>query len=414
MISMDTLMYPPLVVPSKDELRFAKPHVIDFEWLKQASESSKKDIFKTLEDAAPTGLLHLVNHGLDPSLFQTLRGVTYTYMMTASMEEKDAASAVKGTGSFEGYKPRTENEKQQGVLPVIEEWNYDYKSSGTIDRPNVIKENEESIRKIFDFYHKELTPRLLDAINDFCELPAGSLRTAHTESSEVAHLLLYRTFIRASFVVSFGLQRRSFSCTHAQSDTDIFGLLDPKWYNDSGRKRAAYAGHTDIGSITYLYANPVASLQVYGPNGWEYVAYIPNSLVINMGDAMQFLTQGRMNATLHRVIKPTTDQEEAVRTALVYFVHPNHPDMSSSLQYFQQLRAKHTATTVAAPGSPIDGVGLNRVISALSAMREDVYLSPVNSAAWAASKRGEFVRSPREFCINFENLVVTSVPNVAY
>lgn len=77
-------------------------------------------------------------------------------------------------------------------------------------------------------------------------------------------------------------------------------VADPKWYEDVNRKRAAYAGHTDIGSLTYLYANPVASLQVYADHGWEYVAYIPNSIVVNMGDAMQFLTRGKVNATLHR------------------------------------------------------------------------------------------------------------------
>jgi isopenicillin N synthase-like dioxygenase len=75
---------------------------------------------------------------------------------------------------------------------------------------------------------------------------------------------------------------------------------DPQWYSDIAKKRAAYSGHTDIGSVTYLYANPVASLQVYTREGWQYVAYIPNSIVVNMGDAMEFITQGRMNATLHR------------------------------------------------------------------------------------------------------------------
>jgi hypothetical protein len=42
--------------------------------------------------------------------FHVLRGTTYTYMTTASMEEKDSVEAVDGTGSFEGYKPRSEQE----------------------------------------------------------------------------------------------------------------------------------------------------------------------------------------------------------------------------------------------------------------------------------------------------------------
>ncbi|UPX20277.1 uncharacterized protein EKO05_0010514 [Ascochyta rabiei] len=374
---MTSLLSPPMLSVTNQNLRYAEPHVIDFQSLQAATIEGAFDqsLFEVLKNAAPTGLLHIVNHGLDPSLFQKLRAITYTYMMTATAEEKDAASTVNGTGSFEGYKPRTDEEKRKSVLPVIEEYNYDYHSSGTINRPKLIKDNEEPLSKIFNFYHQELTPHLLDFIGKFCGLQPGVLRQTHEESSEVAHLLLYH----------------------------------PRWYEHFARKRAAYAGHTDIGSLTYLYANPVASLQVYGTRGWEYVAYIPNSIVVNMGDAMQFLTKGMMNATLHRVIKPTSDQNEAIRTALVYFVHPNHSSMSASLSHFQQLRAHYTRETKKSPGCLINGMGLNRVISSLSAIREDPYLSLVDYKAWESSRNGGLVASPREFCVNFETLAVNLV-----
>ncbi|EFQ36171.1 2OG-Fe(II) oxygenase superfamily protein [Colletotrichum graminicola M1.001] len=207
--------------------------------------------------------------------------------------------------------------------------------------------------KSLKFYHNELTPRLLDAINSFVGLPEGILKQLHKESSEVAHFLFY----------------------HHQ------------WYKDIRRKRAAYAGHTDIGTITYLYANPVASLQVYSSQGWEYVAYIPNSIVINMGDAMEFITKGQINATLHRVIKPLPTQDNDVRTALIYFVHPNHSCMVQSVRHYQELRARYTSLTRESPGALINGAGLNRVISALSSTREDIYFVPINSQAWELSKR---------------------------
>ncbi|KAK1994030.1 2OG-Fe(II) oxygenase superfamily protein [Colletotrichum falcatum] len=226
--------------------------------------------------------------------------------------------------------------------------------------------------KNLKFYHDVLTPRLLDGIDHFAGLPAGTLRQLHEESSEVAHFLFYH----------------------------------PQWYKDIRRRRAAYAGHTDVGTITYLYANPVASLQVYSSRGWEYVAYIPNSIVVNMGDAMEFITKGRMNATLHRVIKPLPSQDKDIRTALVYFVHPNHSCMSSSVRYYRGLRARYTFSTKESPGSSINGAGLNRVISSLSATQEDIHFMPVNSQAWEQSKRGEMVTSPRNFHVNFETLLI--------
>lgn len=45
------------------------------------------------------------------------------------------------------------------------------------------------------FYHQELTPCLLDFIGEFCGLKSGYLREIHEESSEVAHLLLYREYL---------------------------------------------------------------------------------------------------------------------------------------------------------------------------------------------------------------------------
>jgi hypothetical protein len=82
----------------------------------------------------------------------------------------------------------------------------------------------------------------------------------------------------------------------------LFTLMraDSGWFRNAAKKRAGYAGHTDIGTLTYLYANPVAGLQVYGPTGWEHVSYVPNSLLVNAGDAMEYVTRGLFNATLHR------------------------------------------------------------------------------------------------------------------
>ena len=46
-----------------------------------------------------------------------------------------------------------------------------------------------------------------------------------------------------------------------------------------------------------------------------------------------------------------------VRTALVYFVHPNHATMSLSLRYFKLLREQYTQKCRQNPGCPIDGAG---------------------------------------------------------
>jgi len=72
--------------------------------------------------------------------------------------------------------------------------------------------------------------------------------------------------------------------------------------------------HTDFGSITILWNQSVSALQLLCPDGQRrWIKYIPNSLVVNIGDAMEFLTGGAYKATIHRVIQPPEDQRDRAR-----------------------------------------------------------------------------------------------------
>jgi hypothetical protein len=102
--------------------------------------------------------------------FTKLKEITITYMETTPPEQKDKDSAVQGTGSFEGYKPRSENEleisilhkcvntftelishrKLQGTTNPVEEYNFDYKNAGSITRPMIFQESECTIRTVLD------------------------------------------------------------------------------------------------------------------------------------------------------------------------------------------------------------------------------------------------------------------------
>ncbi|SJL12377.1 uncharacterized protein ARMOST_15803 [Armillaria ostoyae] len=75
-------------------------------------------------------------------------------------------------------------------------------------------------------------------------------------------------------------------------------------------------GHTDIGSITILYSQPVAALQILTSSGeWKWV--------INAGDALEFLSGGAYRATVHRVFQPPKDQRGYTRLGVFYFCMPD-------------------------------------------------------------------------------------------
>ncbi|KAI0819369.1 hypothetical protein BC628DRAFT_1036591 [Trametes gibbosa] len=79
-------------------------------------------------------------------------------------------------------------------------------------------------------------------------------------------------------------------------------------------------GHTDFGTITILWSQPVSALQILSPDGkWRWIKHIPNALVVNAGDAMEFLSGGFYKATIHRVIQPPRDQRGHTRVGAFYF-----------------------------------------------------------------------------------------------
>lgn len=84
-------------------------------------------------------------------------------------------------------------------------------------------------------------------------------------------------------------------------------------------------GHTDFGSLTLLFRQPVAALQVRGPDGgWKWVKPHDGSITVNIADALQFLTNGFLKSSVHRVVAPPPDQAGINRLGVLYFVRPEN------------------------------------------------------------------------------------------
>ncbi|KAI0943717.1 hypothetical protein AcW1_002810 [Taiwanofungus camphoratus] len=83
-------------------------------------------------------------------------------------------------------------------------------------------------------------------------------------------------------------------------------------------------GHTDVGSVTILWSQPISALQILSSDGqWRWIKHIENALVINAGDAMEFFSGGFYKATIHRVIQPPIDQRGYTRLGVFYFAMPD-------------------------------------------------------------------------------------------
>ena len=63
-------------------------------------------------------------------------------------------------------------------------------------------------------------------------------------------------------------------------------------------------GHTDLGSFTLLFRQPVAGLQIryHSTDEWKWVKPQDATLTVNACDALQFLTGGYVKSTIHRQV----------------------------------------------------------------------------------------------------------------
>lgn len=89
-------------------------------------------------------------------------------------------------------------------------------------------------------------------------------------------------------------------------------------------KNAVRAGqHEDINLITLLMGASADGLQVLNKqNEWVSVTALPEQLVVNVGDMLQRLTNGKLKSTTHRVVNPPREKWGTSRFSIPFFLHP--------------------------------------------------------------------------------------------
>lgn len=80
--------------------------------------------------------------------------------------------------------------------------------------------------------------------------------------------------------------------------------------------------HEDINTITLLLGAEEAGLELQTKDGrWLPVSPKPGELVVNIGDMLQRLTNGRLRSTSHRVVNPAPDRASNARYSMPFFLH---------------------------------------------------------------------------------------------
>ncbi|KAI1321370.1 2OG-Fe(II) oxygenase superfamily protein [Xylariaceae sp. FL0255] len=211
-----------------------------------------------------------------------------------STEEKLKYRADLVNGNYNGYKPLGLREVRPGIFDNTEVYNIP-KFIPELERthPEIINENRGEIERFTRHIHDKVAGKLLVLFAIILELPEDYFLQCHRYNARSDCHLRYLKYHHR---------------TEEQNKA-----LENIWIK----------GHTDFGSITLLFRQPVAALQVRTPTGeWKWVKPHPRSITVNLADSLHFLTNGFFRSSIHRVVAPPPDQANVDRLGVLYFVRP--------------------------------------------------------------------------------------------
>ena len=203
---------------------------------------------------------------------------------------------IEGGGGARGYTPfGTEKAKDAQVHDLKEFWHVGRElpeghALSQFMAPNVWPDEVEGFRETFsDLYaaFEAAGKRILEAIALHLDLPQDFFAATVEDGNSVMRLLRYPPIEGAEA---------------------------------EGAIRAA--AHGDINTITLLLGAEEAGLELLTTEGeWLAVAPPEGALVVNIGDMLDRLTNGRLRSTTHRVVNPTGEAAYRARYSMPFFLH---------------------------------------------------------------------------------------------
>ncbi|KAJ7933066.1 hypothetical protein B0H13DRAFT_2511538 [Mycena leptocephala] len=284
---------PPYVAPpaSKEKLEYADLAIIDLS--KAETEAGRKALAAEVVQAMTThGFFYVVNHGYTQEQTTRVFSIANVTFNNVDDEEKKTYTGQSAT-VYEGYKPRQTWKIQDGVQDQIEHYN--------INRNVRKREHPQALRPY------------LDEIQAF----------AHHNHFNILHPILRLLALGLELPEDTLVNQHQFDAVGETSAR--FMKYFPRSEEEEQRTKQVWLkGHTDIGSVTILWSQPIGGLQILPLDGvWRWVRHMDNALVINAGDVLTFLCGGFYPATRHRVIQPPADQTNLPRLGVFYFSMAN-------------------------------------------------------------------------------------------
>lgn len=306
---------------TKEDLDGLTLDAIDLSLFKEGPQylEQRQELADTLEKSITTyGFFNLVNFGFPDDKIEHLRAVSQLvlelpdstkaqYLASAPTKEQEVEregnlGGERGTG----FKPRGYWAIKNGVRDSIDHYNvrdtvHDSFLQQPEKHPELVAAHLSEIAEYYNHIHRVVLPRLLRLCDLILRVPEGTLEkhyfgnsgTNADDSGSHGRLMMYTPYDTAS------------------SSEKTEGTF--------------LRGHSDILGFSFITSQPILALQIKDvySGGWRYVNHRPKSLIVNVGDLLEFILGGYFKACLHRVVEPPLDQRSYKRLVIIYFCNPS-------------------------------------------------------------------------------------------
>ncbi|KAG9313774.1 hypothetical protein JVU11DRAFT_6134 [Chiua virens] len=204
------------------------------------------------------------------------------------------AGAMKQTGSYQGYKPRGYWHIDNGVRDQLEHYNMN-RDVTKRTHPEALRPFLPEIKEFAKFNHFNVLHPILRLIALSLELPEDALVNVHNYDA-----------VGETYVRFMKYYPRS---AEEEVKTNNLWLKGHTGESEVGLRWNSHSAHldtVDFGSLTILWSQPVAALQILSKDGrWQWVKHIENALVVNAWRC------------------PPPDQQQYTRLGVFYFIQPD-------------------------------------------------------------------------------------------
>ncbi|KAM5546254.1 hypothetical protein V8D89_000380 [Ganoderma adspersum] len=276
--------------PTTESLEWADLEIVDLS--KAATPEGRAELApRVREIMRTTGFMYVVNHGLTHAQTQRIFNIGNVLFTQVSDEERaNHAAKIAEEGSKMGYKLRQLWTIDNGVRDQHEQYALHRSIFGEQKHPKAVQPFLPELRAFSEHNHYNVLHPVLRMLAIGMELPEDTFVNLHNFDGV--------------------------------GDTHVrFIKYYPRTAEDEAKTNGVWLkGHTDTGTVTILYSQPVAALQILSPDGkWRWIKHIDNALVVNVGDALEMLSGGFYKGTIHRVVQPPEDQRGNTRLGAYYF-----------------------------------------------------------------------------------------------